>query len=61
MNRIVLAALVAAGWVVSGSAQIPQAPLQLAPLGASGEAVFPAFEGWGPSKDGQQNVLLIGY
>jgi len=35
-------------------------PLQLAPLGVSGEAIYPAFEGWGPQKDGQ-NVILIGY
>ena len=41
--------------------QLPQTGLQLAPLGAAGEAVFPAFEGWGPSKDGSQNILLVGY
>jgi hypothetical protein len=60
-HGILLAAVVVGGWVVAGSAeQIPQAPLQLAPLGVRGEAIFPAFEGWGPHKDGQ-NVLLIGY
>jgi len=41
--------------------QVPTpSPLQLAPLGNAGEAIFPAFEGWGPQKDGQ-NVILIGY
>ena len=30
------------------------------PLGNAGEAVFPAFEGWGPTKDGSA-VLLLGY
>lgn len=41
--------------------QVPTpSPLQLAPLGVAGEAIFPAFEGWGPQKDGQ-NVILIGY
>lgn len=37
-----------------------QLPLQLAPLGSAGEAIYPAFEGWGPHKDGT-NVILIGY
>jgi hypothetical protein len=32
----------------------------LEPLGITGEAVFPAFEGFGPLKDGT-NTLLIGY
>ena len=39
---------------------VNQLPLQLAPLGVSGEAIYPAFEGWGPGKDGA-NVILIGY
>jgi hypothetical protein len=34
--------------------------LPLEPLGLSGEAIFPAFEGWGPHKDGT-DVLLLGY
>jgi hypothetical protein len=37
-----------------------QLPLQLEPLGSSGEAVYPAFEGWGPHTDGT-NVILVGY
>jgi hypothetical protein len=37
-----------------------QLPLQLEPLGDSGEAIYPAFEGWGPHKDGT-DVLLLGY
>ncbi len=32
----------------------------LEPLGTTGEAVYPAFEGWGPLKD-SANVLLLGY
>ena len=35
-------------------------PLVLEPIGARGEAIFPAFEGWGPDKNGE-NVLLLGY
>ena len=31
------------------------------PLGARGEPIYPAFEGWGPLKDGGQNAFLIGY
>jgi hypothetical protein len=41
-------------------AQQPRQPLPLEPLGATGEAIFPAFEGWGPHKDGSI-VLLLGY
>ena len=32
----------------------------LEPLGITGEAIYPAFEGWGPLKDGS-NALLLGY
>ena len=32
----------------------------LEPLGTTGEAVYPAFEGFGPLKDGT-NALLLGY
>ena len=49
------------------AAQQPQPPrtnipsgVLLEPLGTVGEAVYPAFEGWGPLKDGT-NTLLIGY
>lgn len=54
------AVLAVGGWVMVGSGQQSSQPLQLAPLGTSGEAIFPAFEGWGPNKQGQ-NVLLLGY
>jgi hypothetical protein len=60
---VALAALIAiGGWAVVGSAQQPatQPRLPGAPLGSRGEAVYPAFEGWGPHKDGQI-VILIGY
>lgn len=39
---------------------VPPQGILLEPLGQAGEAVFPAFEGWGPTRDGGQ-VLLIGY
>lgn len=56
--------MVAAAFIVVAHAQqtspnIPSGVL-LEPLGTSGEAVYPAVEGWGPLKDGT-NVLLIGY
>jgi hypothetical protein len=54
---------VVAAWVLIGAGQQPPGPggpLPLAPLGVRGEAIFPAFEGWGPHKDGT-NVLLVGY
>ena len=42
--------------------QAPSPPqgILMEPLGQAGEAVFPAFEGWGPTRDGRQ-VLLLGY
>ena len=47
---------------VSQQPQRPDIPsgVLLEPLGTTGEAVFPAFEGWGPLKDGT-NALLLGY
>ncbi len=58
------AAVVAAiaAFSLSGDAQVRTPPqgVLVEPLGNAGEAVFPAFEGWGPLKDGS-NVLLIGY
>jgi hypothetical protein len=41
------------------AAQLPR-PVGVEPLGPSGEAIFPAFEGWGPTKNGD-TVLLLGY
>jgi len=55
--------LTVAVFVIATHAQqkpnIPSGVL-LEPLGATGEAVYPAFEGFGPLKDGTQ-TLLIGY
>jgi hypothetical protein len=42
-------------------AQLPRPPLVLEPLGTRGEAIFPAFEGWGPDKSGENMLLLLGY
>ena len=49
-------------WIASTpiAAQLPRPPLALEPLGSHGEAVFPAFEGWGSDKNGD-TVLLLGY
>ncbi len=49
-------------WIASApiAAQLPRPPLALEPLGSHGEAVFPAFEGWGADKNGD-TVLLLGY
>jgi hypothetical protein len=58
-----LATVIAIGaWAVVGAGQQPpsQQPLQLAPLGLTGQAIYPAVEGWGPTKDGSL-VLLLGY
>jgi hypothetical protein len=56
----VVAALV--GWAMATprGAQLPRAPLVLEPLGATGEAIYPALEGWGPDKNGD-TLILLGY
>ena len=67
-SRSAIAALAVVGalgtWVIvgAGQAQPPQSPgpLPLEPLGVRGEALYAAFEGWGPTKDGKE-VLLFGY
>jgi hypothetical protein len=52
--------------MIAVSAQTP-APgardnrLPLEPVGASNEAIWPAYEGWGASKDGTSNLILLGY
>ena len=55
--------MVAAVFVVTSNAQqkpnLPSGVL-LEPLGTTGEAVYPAFEGFGPLKDGSL-TLLVGY
>jgi hypothetical protein len=42
-------------------AQQARAPLSLEPLGTRGEAIFAAFEGWGPDQSGENLLLLLGY
>lgn len=63
-SALMLVTAVSAGAaVVSGTGQTPAPPqgVLLEPLGQAGEAVYPAFEGFGPTKDGTQQVLLLGY
>jgi hypothetical protein len=69
INRLAAATImVAAVSVIAVTAQQPAQPprpnvpsgVLLEPLGTTGEAVYPAFEGFGPLKDGTQ-TLLIGY
>jgi hypothetical protein len=57
------AAIALAVWAIAaaGEAQLPRPPLDLEPLGVRGEAIFPAFEGWGPDKGGAHMLLLLGY
>ena len=58
MTFVVMAAFL----VVAQAQQRPTVPsgVLLEPLGTTGEAVYPAFEGWGPLKDGT-SALLLGY
>jgi hypothetical protein len=64
--RVTRYALVSALVILAGAAastqQAPTAPqgVLMEPIGQTGEAIFPAFEGWGPTRDGGR-VLLLGY
>ena len=70
MRAVRFATLAVATFLATASAgllgagqQPPPTPPQgvlMEPIGQAGEAVYPAFEGWGPLKDGGQ-VLLVGY
>jgi hypothetical protein len=57
---LVGAALVSWALATPRAAQQPRAPLVLEPLGATGEAIYPALEGWGPDKNGD-TLILLGY
>ena len=57
---LVAVAVVSAALASPIGAQLPRSPLVLEPMGARGEAIFPAFEGWGPDQNGD-TVLLLGY
>lgn len=57
----VLTAVVAvASLAAAAAAQPPRSPLALEPRGSSGEAVWPAYEGWSRNEDGSL-TLLLGY
>src|SRR5215831_10632742 len=63
--RIAVASLatviVVGSWVTTHAGQQPAQPnLPGAPTGGKGEAIFGAFEGWGPLLSGQ-NAIQIGY
>jgi hypothetical protein len=59
---VLSAIALALGVIASASGgQLPRPPLVLEPLGARGEAIFPAFEGWGPDKSGENLLILLGY
>ena len=57
----VLAAVGAvAALAASAAAQPPRTPLALEPRGSTGEAIWPAYEGWSRNADGSL-TLLLGY
>jgi len=55
-------ALLALAGAAASTAQSPttRQGVLLEPIGQTGEAIYPAYEGWGPTKDGGR-VLLLGY
>lgn len=59
--RAVAIAVLGLATAAPTGAQLPRPPLVLEPLGARGEAIFPAFEGWGPDATGESLLLLLGY
>ena len=61
LSRVVTALAVAVACLAaSAAAQPPRSPLALEPRGSTGEAVWPAYEGWSRNDDGSL-TLLIGY
>ena len=61
-SRIVTVLTAAAVVIVAASAvaQPPRSPLALEPQGSTGEAIWPAYEGWSRNADGSL-TLLLGY
>ncbi len=59
---VLAAAVLVGGWIAVGIGQrLPPTPGVLeGPYTGRGQAIYPAFEGWGPLKDGS-NAILIGY
>ena len=61
LSAIALTAVAACLFVApAADAQIPRAPLTLEPTGATGEAIWPAFESWARNDDGTV-TLVMGY
>ena len=61
-SRLVTLITAAAVAIVAASAaaQPPRSPLALEPRGSTGEAIWPAYEGWSRNADGSL-TLLLGY
>ena len=59
---VIALTVVAACSIIVGvaEAQRPRSPLVLEPIGASGEAIWPAYEAWSRNEDGTV-TLLLGY
>ena len=56
LTAVVAGAILAA----AAAAQPPRSPLALEPRGSTGEAIWPAYEGWSRNEDGSL-TLLLGY
>jgi hypothetical protein len=57
-----LAVMAVGAWPRLVATQGPaRLPLPLEPFGDSGQAVFPAFEGWGEASDGSGYFIVLGY
>ena len=62
VRRTIGALLVTVLWIGSlVAAQERRFPLPMEPIGNANEAVFPAYEGWGESQDGQSYYIVLGY
>lgn len=65
-GRAMLVAFTAAvgGWAlaIEASAQAPaQLPILMEPFGNANEAIYPAYEGWGATRDGTSYLIVLGY
>src|SRR5262245_55658989 len=61
---IAAAAMMAASWlVINTSAQqsSERLPALREPFGNTGQAIYPAYEGWGPTEDANGYLIVLGY
>ena len=61
MTRLAIVAVVCGWLTITLSAQDRRFPMPMEPMGNANEAIFPAYEGWGVSQDGDSYYIVLGY